>query len=156
MSFFRDVSPGGALRGLAEQWRGNPYRWRTLAASIALTATALYLFIPPDVRGPPASYEVVYISTFEDDRSDEEIIASNIENQKFKEEREAELLRLEEQAIAAYETLGRATFLDVDRLKRQADEIRAERENELEQRRAAAQARADAIMKERAQSLGSR
>lgn len=154
LSFLGQVSVGGAFRGLIEQWQGNPYRWRTLAVSIALTAIVLYLFIPPNVKAPPKPYEVVYISTLEEGRTDEEIIASNIENQKRKDKWEAELREREQVTIDAYETLGRATFLDMDRLKREADKIRTEREREQEQRRAEAQAKADAIMKERAKAVG--
>ena len=38
MSFFRRVSPTGAIKDFAQVWKGNPFRWRTLAVAMAMTA----------------------------------------------------------------------------------------------------------------------
>ena len=118
-SMWRQVSPTGAVRDLATVWRENPYRWRVLAVSIVLSGLMFYGFIPPSERVPPERPKVSFITTFEAGRTDAEIIASNIENEKFKKLREAEqaarLERSKEQARA----LARASFMDPDELERQ-------------------------------------
>jgi hypothetical protein len=141
MTFFRDVSPGGAVRGFFEQWHGNPYRWRVLAVSIALTAIVFYLFIPPNVRADPRPFDIVYISTFEEGRSDEEIIASNIANQKVQDEYRAlekERVKIRQDAAAA---IGRATGLDIEGMKAEIAKEEAAAERKLERRRAEIMAR---------------
>lgn len=155
MSFFRDVSASGAFRGLIEQWQGNPHRWRVLAVSIALTSVVMYLFIPESRRGPPKPFEVVYISTFADDRTDEEIIASNIANQKVQEERRALQAQREQIRKDAYEALGRASGLDVDAMKADIAREEAERERERERRRAEILARAEEARRARTGLVGS-
>lgn len=118
-SFWRNVTPGSAVRDFALLWRENPYRWRVLAISLVLTGTMLYGFLPENERVPPAKPEIVYISTFAPNRTEEEIVASNIENQKIKEREAAiEAERLEERK-EFYRKLGRASGFDVDELERQ-------------------------------------
>jgi len=118
-SFWRNVTPGTAVRDFAVLWRENPYRWRVLGVSILATGLMFYGFVPANVRAPPEKPEIIYISTFADGRTDQEIIASNIENQKIK-EREA---ALEAERIEArkefYRQLGRASGFDVEALERQ-------------------------------------
>lgn len=118
-SFWRNVTPGTAVRDFALLWRENPYRWRVLAASLVLTGTMLYGFLPDNVRAPPEKPEIVYISTFAPNRTDDEILASNLENQKIKEREAAlEAERLEKRK-EFYRKLGRASGFDVDELERQ-------------------------------------
>jgi hypothetical protein len=118
-SFWSNVAPAEGLRGLAQVWRDNPYRWRVLAVSIVLTAVMLYGFLPPNERADPAKPDVTWISTFEPGRTDAEIVASNLANQKIKEKNEAEKAKLAEERKQFYRELGRASGFDVDALEKE-------------------------------------
>ncbi|MXO65927.1 hypothetical protein [Altericroceibacterium endophyticum] len=124
MSFWRKISPKRAVQDFSSEWnRPNPYRWRVAAVSLAATFALLAVFIPESQRVEPAKPKVTYITSWRADRTDEEIIASNIANQirqdKLQELREAK----EERRKELYRELGRATFLDVDAMEA---EIKAE------------------------------
>lgn len=118
-SHWRDVSPTNAVRDFIVLWRENPYRWRVLAVSIVLTATMIYGFIPESERAPPARPKVSYITSFAPDRTDAEIIAGNIEAQKRKEARLAEIEARRERSREAARKLARASGFDPDELERQ-------------------------------------
>ena len=129
MGFLRDISPKRAALDLATVWRqdrGNPHRWRILAVSIALTAGLFILLIPKSQRIEPRRPNVTYITTFAPDRTDEEIIASNLANQERKEERQALERQRDERRKELYRTLGQATGLDTEAMEREiaADEAR--------------------------------
>jgi len=137
MRYWRRISPRGAVGDLVEQWRQpTPYRWQILGVSVALTFTLMVVLIPESQRAPPARPEVTYISTFEPGRSDEEIAASNLANQRRQDEVQVQRDALEERKKELYRRLGRATGIDVDAMERQI-----EREQAAE---AAAAARAQA------------
>ena len=68
----------------------------------------------------PPKPEVTYITTLDESRSDAEILASNIENQKFKDEFEAEQAVREKRVREIYKSLGRYTGVDVDRIEQEA------------------------------------
>jgi hypothetical protein len=154
MSFLGQVSMGGALWGFVEQWRGNPYRWRVLAVSIALTGLVLYGFIPESQRGPPAGYEVTYISTFEDGRTEQQIAESNLANQKVQNEYQAIRDKNAQVIKDAAEAIGRATGVDVDRMKAEAAREKAAAERERERLRAEIMARAEADKRARNGAVG--
>jgi len=118
-SFWNKVTPGAAMRDFVLLWRENPYRWRVLAISIVLSGTMFYGFLPKNVRALPEKAEITYISTFAPDRTDDEIVASNIENQRIKEQDEALLAERVEARKEFYRKLGRASGFDVDALERQ-------------------------------------
>ncbi len=123
--FFKSVSPRRAVRDFAEFWRGHSeHRWPVLGVSVALTGSMIYLFAPESVRVRPEPPEVIYISTWEDGRSELEIMASNCRNQELKDELEARLAARAELRRDLYKALGRATFLDVDAMEREAEEER--------------------------------
>ena len=121
----RLVSRFNMKSGTADLWdyirEPRPYRWTFLAVSFAMTFGLLYSFVQESVFVPPEKPKVVFISTFAEGRTDAEIRQSNIENQKRKEEREAELAELRERKVDAYKALGRATGLDVDAMAAQAE-----------------------------------
>jgi hypothetical protein len=123
--FFKSVSPRRAVRDFAEFWRSHSeHRWPALGVSIALTGSMIYLFAPETVRAPPEPPEVIFISTWEDGRSELQIMASNCRNQELKEELEARLAERAEFRREIYMALGRATFIDVEAMERQAEEDR--------------------------------
>jgi len=77
------------------------------------------IVIPDSERAEPRPPKVTWISTFRPDRTDAEIIASNIENQKYKDKLKAEAeARLERKKQAA-RALARASGFDPDELARQ-------------------------------------
>ena len=116
MSYWRRLNPRGGLDDFLDYWRQpTPYRWQILGVSVALTFTLMVLFVPENQRAEPRRPEVTYISTFEAGRTDEQIRASNLVNQR----RQDEL---------------RATGVDVDAM----EERIAREERELEVREAAA------------------
>ena len=120
MSFWRRISPRGAIEDLAHEWRRpNPYRWRVLGVSVAATFALMVVMIPESERVEPQPPEITWITTFRPDRTDEEIIASNRENQARKDRlaAEAEARDLERRRRAR--ALGEAMGFDVDELERQ-------------------------------------
>lgn len=118
--FWRDVSPGGAVADLISEWRQpTPHRWPILGVSIAATFALMMLFLPEEQTAPPAKPVVTWITTFDPNRTDQQIVESNIENQKRQDIlRAAEEARVERRR-EAYRALGRATGLDVDALEKQ-------------------------------------
>ena len=108
--------------GISDFWneirRPTPYRWPVLAVSVLCTFGLLFLIMREQVFAPPDPPKVSFISTFEAGRSDAEIVASNIANQKRKERRAAEQAKRNEAVKDAYRALGRATGIDVDAMER--------------------------------------
>ena len=119
-------NPAGGIRDfLNEIRRPTPYRWPVLAGSLLCTGGLLYWVVIESVLVPPERPKVSFISTFEEGRTDAQILASNIENQKRKERQEAEQTARDEEVKAAYRALGRATGLDVDAMERKIAEDKA-------------------------------
>ena len=123
MSYWRRISPRGAVSDFIEEWRRpQPYRWQILGLAVAITFAMMVFLIPDSQRIPPARPEVTYITTWQEGRTDEEIAASNAANQARKEE--AARLAEERQARRreAFRALGKASGFDVDELERQYSE----------------------------------
>lgn len=108
--------------GIADFWREirrpTPYRWPILGLSLLCSFALLFWVTQESVLAPPEPPKVSFISTFAEGRTDAEIIASNIANQRRKERREAEQAKRDAEVKAAYRALGRATGLDVDAMER--------------------------------------
>ena len=120
MSFWRQISPRRAVADFAQEWRQpNPYRWRILGVSVAATFALMVVMIPDSERVEPRPPEVTWITTFRPDRTEEEIIASNIENQKRKDRLAAEAAARAEQRKRNARALGQAMGFDVEELERQ-------------------------------------
>ena len=113
------LNPVGGFRDFWNEFsKPTPYRWPILALSFMMSGGMIYVFTKDKAYPPPERPLVSYITTFAEGRSDEEIIATNIENQRIKEEREAERARIEAEVKDAYRALGRATGIDVDAIER--------------------------------------
>lgn len=118
--------------GLADFWaefrKPNPYRWPILAASaVPVGVVLLYLF--GDVYyAEPKRPDVTYITSFAPGRTDAEIAASNAENQRAKDELQAQQDELAERKKQMYRELGRATGLDVDAMEAQIARDKAREE----------------------------
>ena len=123
--FFKSISPRRAIGDFATVWRSSgQHRWSVLGVSVALTGSMIYLFAPANVRVPPEPPEVIWISTWEEGRTQRQIILSNCRNQQLKDELEARLAARAELRRDIYKALGRATFIDVDAIEREAEEER--------------------------------
>jgi hypothetical protein len=120
MGFWRQISPRRAVADFAQEWRQpNPYRWRILGVSVAATFALMVVLIPDSERIDPRPPEVTWITTFRPDRTDAEIVASNIENQKRKDRLAAQAAARAEQRKRNAKALGRAMGFDVKQLEEQ-------------------------------------
>lgn len=99
-----------------------------LGVSIAATFAILMVFLPKNQRVEPRPPQVTWITTYSPDRTEAEIIASNIENQRRQDELAARLAAREERRRALYRELGRATGLDVDEMEARIARERAAEE----------------------------
>lgn len=126
--------------GVVDFWhefrKPNPLRWPILAISMIPVAVIFWWLTSETVYKDPARPDVVYITTYDENRSDDEIMASNLENQEVKDLREAEEERLAQRKRDLYKALGAAAGMDVDTIAAEADARRAEEEAAEEQRRA--------------------
>lgn len=124
MAFFSRFNP---RVGVADFWqefrRPNPYRWRILAVSMAITGTLIYAFTQEGGFIPPERPTVSYITTFLEGRTDDEIIASNIANQELQDERQAARERTAERKRELFRTLGNVSGMDVEQIEREAAEV---------------------------------
>jgi hypothetical protein len=120
MSFWRQISPRGAVGDFVHEWqRPNPYRWRVLGVSVAATFALMVIMIPDSERIEPRAPKITWITTFEPGRSDADIVASNLENQKRKDQLAAERAERAERKREAARALARASGFDPDELARQ-------------------------------------
>lgn len=134
MRFRTRFNAVGGIADFWEQWkRPTPHRWPLLALSFLVSGSLLFWVTQEKYYYPPEVPEVTYITTFADDRTDEEIRQSNLENQRLKEERQAEEARRLERRRELYKEIGAASGLDVEAMEAQieaeeAAEAQAERE----------------------------
>lgn len=134
MRFRTRFNAAGGIADFWNEWKKpTPYRWPILALSFAISGTMFYWLTKEEYYYPPEVPQVTYITTFAEGRTDEEIRQSNIENQRRKDELEAERERIEQRRRDLYKSLGAATGLDVEAMEAEAEaeraaEERAERE----------------------------
>jgi hypothetical protein len=138
MSFFRKISPTGAVRDFASVWTANPYRWPVLAAAMGATTVMMIVIIPKSEIVPPDKPEITYITTLPEGRSDAEIAKSNLENQKKQDKLRAQEADQDEYRKELYREIGKATFLDTDKMEREiakdkaADDAAAKKKHDAE------------------------
>ncbi|EAQ29045.1 hypothetical protein NAP1_15638 [Erythrobacter sp. NAP1] len=120
--------------GILDFWnefrKPNPYRWPILVMSSLPIAALMYYLIQDRNYVTPERPQITYITTLEEGRSDEEIIASNLENQEIKNLREAAEEDLEARKRDIYKALGAAAGMDVDEIDRRGRAARAAEEAE--------------------------
>ena len=125
-AYFRHVNPRGMLADFREVWRqAGQHRWRIAAVSAACTFGVFTLMMQQGGKAPHQPQKVTYITVFRPDRTDAEIMASNLDNQKRKEALAKEQAKRDEQVRAIYKTLGRWSGMDVDRIVAEADAEKA-------------------------------
>ena len=103
-------------------------RWPILIASTLPFAMIFYWLANETVYKTPDRPSITYITTFDPDRTDEEITASNIANQEVKELREEQKEALAERKRDLYKALGAAAGMDVEEIAARADAERAAEE----------------------------
>ena len=138
-SFWRQVHPRGAIADFVTVWRqsgGN--RWRIAAISLACTFAVFSVIWQEGAHGPPRPPKITYIKTWAPHRTDAEIIASNIANEKRKERLAAEQAQRDEDVREIYKTLGRLSGMDVDAIEKKAEAERAAEKQAEEERAKAA------------------
>lgn len=129
MSYWKHVNPVGAIadfRIVFQQAGKN--RWRIAVLSAAATFGMFSVMVQEEHRIEPRKPRIVYINSWEADRSDEEIIASNIANQRYQDALRAEQAKRDEQTREFYRTLGRMSGMDVEAIEREAQAERAAKE----------------------------
>ena len=116
----KDVSPVGSIGDFVEHWKQpTPYRWQILGIAVALTFTLITLLVPKTERAPPAKPTIIWINSWPEGRSEQEILASNVANQKRKDADAAIEKRREEFRKEFYRKLARASGMDPDELARE-------------------------------------
>ncbi|RVQ67822.1 hypothetical protein EKN06_07865 [Croceicoccus ponticola] len=124
--FFAMLNPLRAARDFRDVWvQENPYRWRIALVSLVATISVFSVMFQEEHRIEPRPPEITWITTLEPGRSDAEIVASNLANQREKERLAAERKAREEQAREVYEAIGRASGIDVEQARREGDAERA-------------------------------
>lgn len=123
---WRDVSPGGAIGDFITVFRqAGKNRWRIAGLALLPPLGILVVFLGEEARGKPKPPEVTLITSWRADRSQAEIIASNIANQRVQDRLDAEQAQREAEVRGIYKTIGRASGIDVDAVDRQAAADRA-------------------------------
>ena len=114
------------IADFVEVWKQAGHnRWRFAALAGACTFGVFYLMSTQEAKGPHPPPKVIYISTLPAHRTDAEIMAENIANQKRKDAWEAEQAKREEDVRNIYKTIGRMSGMDVDKIAREGDADRA-------------------------------
>ena len=125
---WRDVSPTGAIGDFITVFRqAGKNRWRIAGLALLPPLGIFWTFANEEMRGPPRGPVVTYISTLAAGRSDAEIIASNVANQRYQDQLAAEQAKREEDVRQIYVKIGRISGMDVDAIERKA---KADREAE--------------------------
>ena len=126
---WRDVSPGGAIGDLITVFRqAGENRWRIAGLALLPPLGIFWTFAQEEGRGNPPGPVVTYITTFRPDRSDAEIIASNIANQRYQDALRAAQAKREEEVRQIYAKIGRLSGMDVDAIEAKAKAERAAEE----------------------------
>lgn len=136
MAFLSRFNP---TSGVVDFWqefkKPNPYRWPILLASAAPFGLIFWWLSSETVYKDPDRPTITFITTFDPERTDAQIMASNEANQEVKELREEQEEQLAERKRELYKALGAAAGMDVDRIAAEADERRAVEEAAEQQRR---------------------
>jgi hypothetical protein len=140
---WRDVRPTGMIADFREVWRQAGHnRWRFAIVAGACTFGVFYVMMQQEGSAPHLPPKVTYISVLPEHRTDAEIVASNIANQKRKEAFAKQQALRDADVRNLYKELGRFSGMDVDKIAREADAENA----------AAKKAELDAIRKRRAEA----
>ncbi|HZU62189.1 MAG TPA: hypothetical protein VFF98_00785 [Novosphingobium sp.] len=119
--FWDDVSLSGFIGDFLTVFRqAGRLRWRISALAVACTYAVFSLIIHDEHRIEPRLPTITYITSWEDGRTDAEILAGNRANQRRKEAEAAREAAADADVKGMYKAVGRASGLDVDQMERQA------------------------------------
>lgn len=120
-SLIERFNPTDAVSDFVDVYRSaGRHRWKFLAAAGITTLLVFSLVVFEEHRIPPRPPEIVWINSWRADRSDAEIRASNIENQKRVDAERAAEAKNAEEVRQIYKTIGRLSGMDVDAIERRA------------------------------------
>lgn len=126
--------------GVVDFWhefrKPNPLRWPILFVSTLPLVLMFYWLSSETVYKNPERPRITYITTLDAERSDDEIIESNLANQEVKDLREEAAERLAERKRDMYKALGAAAGMDVEKIAAEADARKAAEEAAEAERRA--------------------
>jgi hypothetical protein len=126
--------------GLIDFWnefrKPNPYRWPILALSTIPAGLIFGWALSQTHYKEPQPPEVTYVTSFAEDRTIDEIIATKLENQEIKELRAARRAEVARRKRDMYKALGAAAGMDVETIEREADARRAAERAAAEAKRA--------------------
>lgn len=124
--FLTVINPLRAIRDFRDVWmQENPYRWRFALVAAVATISIFSIMFQEEHMIEPRPPEITWITTFEPGRTDEEIMASNIANQREKERLRAEQEARDAEVREVYEAIGRASGIDVDEARAKGEAERA-------------------------------
>ncbi len=120
--YWKHVNPTGMVADFKIVWQQAGHnRWRIAAVSAACTFGVFYLMFTQEGSAPHPPPKVTWISVLKEHRTDEEIRAENIANQKAKESNARELARRDKEVRDLYKAIGRYSGMDVDKIAREAE-----------------------------------
>jgi hypothetical protein len=119
MSFKDDISPTGALRDIFEYFRADRPMKPFMVIAACIPPVLLFYMISLDAfeKNIPPPPTVTYVESWPIDRSIEESKIAIAERQKLKD-------ALMEKQRQSYKALGRAVGMDVEKIEREAMELR--------------------------------
>lgn len=122
MSFIRHINPTGAISDFRTVFRdAGSNRWR-IAVLAALTTIGIFSVMAGESwKRPRPLPEIIYITSWPLDRTEEETRAFVAANQKRKEAREKLQQEQDQVGRDMWKTLGKVSGMDVDKLARQAE-----------------------------------
>lgn len=132
MSFWRNVNPAGAISDFRTVFKeAGPNRWLFALLAALATFGTFSIMKGESWKKPRPLPEITYITAWPEHRTDAETKAFITENQRRKDEREALLKAQEKVGQDLWMAVGRASGIDVDTMKAQADAERAAKEAEV-------------------------
>ena len=137
-NYLKNIRPGGAIADFRTVYRdAGPNRWRyVVLAALCTIGTFGIMVVTQNWKGERQLPEITYINSWPADRTEAETKAFILANQKKKEADAAREAAYAKDAQDLWMAVGKASGMDVDAIKRQAEADKA-----------AAQAKADATSK---------
>jgi hypothetical protein len=126
MNFLKNANPAGAIADFRDVFhQAGRNRWWITLIAVSITVGLFSTLALESWRKPPAKPTIVYITTLDPNRSDAEIRASNLENQRRKDALAAQQEQREAEVRAIYRKLGAMSGMDVAKAEREAAAERA-------------------------------
>ncbi|MFN3517296.1 MAG: hypothetical protein ACK4YM_09075 [Novosphingobium sp.] len=142
MSYWQKINPAGAIADFRAVFRdAGVKRWPIAIVAASITVGIFSIMAAESWKKPRPLPEVTYINSWPLDRTEEETRAFIETNQKKKDEQQARIEAYEAEGRELWATLGRASGMDVDKIKREAEAERAAA-------KAAEKAKAEALLKQ--------